>query len=349
MTTILNAFRDGALRVVRAPVVWAGVWVLTIIITIPSGLALESSIAASLGNSRAAERAADGVDMDWWDLYAEGADGIGSTFTPSVIGFAAVLDNVGRLMDGGFVPAPVLGVTLLYLTLWLFLVGGILDRYARNRVVRVQAFFAACGTYFLRFVRLGVLAAAGYAFLFGLLHGWLFDDLMGWATRDWTVERNAVLLRWLLYLVFGVLLLGWNLLIDYAKVRAVVEDRRSMIGALFAGTRFVVRYPGRTLGLYALNGLAFAVVIAAYAAAAPGAAGALGASWLGFAVGLFYVAVRLFVKLLFYASQTALFQASLAHAGYTAAPVAVWPDSPAAEALANAGQEKDYGPVDSRQ
>ena len=41
-------------------------------------------------------------------------------------------------------------------------------------------------------------------------------------------------------------------------------------------------------------------------------------------------------QLVFYASETALFQAMLAHAAYTAAPPVVWPDSPAAEAIANA-------------
>jgi hypothetical protein len=46
-----------------------------------------------------------------------------------------------------------------------------------------------------------------------------------------------------------------------------------------------------------------------------------------------YVLARLAMKLQFLASQTALFQASLAHAGYTAAPVPVWPESPAAEAI----------------
>jgi hypothetical protein len=45
--------------------------------------------------------------------------------------------------------------------------------------------------------------------------------------------------------------------------------------------------------------------------------------------------MRHYVKLLFYASQTAYFQSQLAHAAYTAAPAVVWPDSPAAEAISN--------------
>jgi hypothetical protein len=56
--------------------------------------------------------------------------------------------------------------------------------------------------------------------------------------------------------------------------------------------------------------------------------------WLAFAVAQLYLLARLCIKLQFLASQTALFQASLAHAGYTAAPATAWPESPTAEAVA---------------
>jgi hypothetical protein len=66
---------------------------------------------------------------------------------------------------------------------------------------------------------------------------------------------------------------------------------------------------------------------------APGVGG-LGASmWLGLAVGQLYVLARLVLKLQVLAAQTSLFQASLAHAAYTAVPVAEWPESPAAELI----------------
>ena len=43
-------------------------------------------------------------------------------------------------------------------------------------------------------------------------------------------------------------------------------------------------------------------------------------------VGELYVLARHYLKLAFYASETALFQSRLAHAGYTAAPPVDWPD-----------------------
>ena len=58
----------------------------------------------------------------------------------------------------------------------------------------------------------------------------------------------------------------------------------------------------------------------------------------GFVLAQLYVGARIFVKLHFLASQTALFQASLAHAAWTAAPLPAWPDSPAAETIAPASR-----------
>jgi hypothetical protein len=78
--------------------------------------------------------------------------------------------------------------------------------------------------------------------------------------------------------------------------------------------------------------MVFLIVVALYALVAPGAAGGV-AAWIGFLIGQLYITLRVFVRLLFAASQIALFQSRLAHARYTAAPTAVWPDSPAAEAI----------------
>jgi hypothetical protein len=105
-----------------------------------------------------------------------------------------------------------------------------------------------------------------------------------------------------------------------------------VLGALSAAARFV-RRNSAALGLYLLNVSAFLVCIAAYGFIAPGASGSGAAMWAGFATGQAYVLIRLWIKLVFWASETALFQARLAHAGYVAAPLPQWPDSPAADAI----------------
>ena len=330
---IFNAFRDGIRRVNAAPAVLAGVLIATLLVTLPLGLALRSALRAHLGDSVAADTVASGVNWDWWQEFSAQATGLGGTFSPSVIGAGVVLDNLSTLLDNRPTAGVLVGVITLYLLLWIFLVGGVLDRYARGRATRAAGFFGACGVYFFRFLRLAVVGWLAYAVLFGLIHGWLLDDFYGWATRDFTVERSGFLLRAALYVLFGTLLVACNLVLDYAKIRAVVEDRRSMIGALLAAWRFVTRRPLPVSGLYLLNGLVFLLVLAVYAAVVPGA-GSTGLSmWVVFLIGQAYILVRLWTKLLFYASQTALFQGELAHAEYIAAPEPVWPESPAAEAI----------------
>lgn len=328
----LGAFRQGWRRIIAAPALVAGMWLVSLLLAAPLALALHGMLTDHLGASLAAQTAADGVNFDWWNEFLAQAGGIGLSFVPRIIGFAAVLGNVSRLADGigpATVPAAAIGA---YLVLSIFFAGGILDRLARNRTVHASGFFAACGVFFFRFLRLAVMAGIVYAWLFTTVHVWLFDELFPAWTQDVTVERTAAIYRVLLYLAFGALVAAVNLVVDYAKVRAVVEDRRSMVMALVSGLRFVRRNLAGAAALYALNLGTFLGLLLAYSLVAPGVAGGW-RMWLGVLTGQAFILLRGVVRLQFAASQIALFQGRLAHAHYVAAPAPVWPDSPAANAI----------------
>jgi hypothetical protein len=334
--TAFAALRDGLRRVNRALHLVAGMFLVTLLVALPLSLALRGMIAAHLDDSLEAEAAAAGVNGDWWQEFSAQATGLGTTFVPSIAGFSAVLDNLSGLLDNLPLAATISGVTIAWLVIWSFLSGGILDRFARNRPTRTAGFFAACGTHFWRFLRLGILAALVYAFVFGTLHGLIFEEVYGRLTRDLTAERQAFGVRLAGYLLFGGLLVLLAMLFDFARVRIVVEDRRSALGALAASVRFVRRNLGRVALLYLLNGVLFGALVAAYAVVSPGAPrGGLHAAAV-LLLGEVYILARHYLKLLFYASGIALFQGALAHADYTAAPAVVWPDSPAVEAITNA-------------
>ena len=331
--TAREAFLDGWRRVGRAPALIAGALALSFALGLPLAAVLHGMIAAHLGPSLAAETAASGVNWDWWQEFSAQATGVGATFGPSVIGFAAVLQNLSNLLDNRPMATVVAGAVAAWLVAWSFLAGGIVDRYARDRRVGNHGFFAACGVNFFRVLRLGALALVAYALLFRYVHPLLFDTVATSLTWSSTVERNVFALRVGLYAVFGLLLVVVNVLADYARVRLVVEDRHSVVGAIAAACRFVARHPGRVAALYALNSGVFLLVVLAYGLVAPRAGGAGWTVWGGLLVGELYIAARLTVKLQFYASQTALFQGLLAHAGYIARPVTAWPESPAVEAI----------------
>jgi hypothetical protein len=332
--SVLGAWGDGMRRVNGAPLVLAGMYTLTLFVSLPLSIALRGMIEDQLGDSLTAVTVATGTSLDWWQEFSAQAHGLGTTFVPSIVGFGAVLENIGGLLDNLPMATTIAGVTAAWMVLWSFLSGGVLDRYARQRPTRAYGFFAACGTHFWRFLRVGVLAWVVYWVLFAHVHGWIFEDLYPWITADTTVERTAFLVRVMGYAGFGALLVACNLVFDYARIRMVVEDRHSAIGALAAGARFVRRHPA-TFRLYGLNALVFLILAIVYALVAPGAPRGI-AIWLALLLGQLYILLRHYLKLLFYASQTAYFQSALAHASYTAAPVVVWPDSPAAESIGNA-------------
>jgi hypothetical protein len=330
---VFRAWRDGMERVNRAPAVLIGMWALTLLVSLPLAAALRGMLAQHLGSSLAADSAASGVNYDWMQEFGDQATGLGVTFKPTIIGFGAVLDNLSAFMDNTARPVVIVGAASAYVVLWIFFAGGIIDRYARDRATRAYGFFAACGVFLFRFLRLAVVQWLVYGFLFRFVHPWLFDGLWPRMIHEVSVERTAFFARATLYLVFGILVAASTTIFDYAKVRAVVEDRRSMIGAIGAALGFIRRQFRAAAALFLANFALFATLVGVYAVVAPGAGRAGIAMWIGFAIGQAYILGRLWVKLVFWASETALFQSQLGHAGYVARPELTWPDSPAADAI----------------
>lgn len=334
-SVVREAVADGWRRVARFPLGLLALLAATAAATLPAAIALGGSIERHLGDSTAASSVAAGVDMGWWEEFIAAASP-GGSFSPTIIGGAAPVGTYSDLLDGQGPPPDVLGAMALGLLVWLFLSGGLLDRYARRRRVGSRGFFGACGVFLFRFLRLAMLTGIVYAFLLGPWHAWIFDGLYAWLTRETTAERTAFLWRVIFYLVWLAPVLLVNLVADYAKVRLVVEDRHSAIGALGAAARFIRRHPGRVVAAYGANAVIAAAVLLAYILLAPGGRGGDWRLLAALAVGLLYLLARLATRLAFLTSAMAIFERTLAHAEYTAPPLPVWPDSPAAEAIENA-------------
>ena len=164
-------------------------WAVTLLMALPLSFVLGDMIAAHLGRSLAADTAAAGVDYDWWQEFMGQATGIGTTFVPSILGFGAVLDNVSGLLDNKPLAATIAGVTTAWLVIWSFLSGGVLDRLRPRPPHRATGFFAACGTHFWRFVRLGLAALVVYSVAVSGLHGAVRRALSA-GDRNLSVERR---------------------------------------------------------------------------------------------------------------------------------------------------------------
>ena len=215
------------------------------------------------------------------------------------------------LGDAALASAPDTRTAVAWLLLGSFAAGGILDRYARNRATRGRGFFGACGAHFSPMLRLGILTA-------------LIDIAI------WTVVLRGRPEEDLRLAAGTAACLAVHLVAHFARVRLVVEDRRSAIGAWLAGWRFVRRHAAGA-GLYVAFSAVAAGAVLLYANIAP-VFDTPDRRLVGDAL---FLALDAGFLLAAYASAIALFQSRLAHAGYTAAPPIVWPESPAAEAIAN--------------
>jgi hypothetical protein len=321
--TVLGAFLEGWRRVLRAPAVTlsvlAGVWFLAHPLTI----ALEGALDTRFGVTFAFRSAET--------LAAERARELGRMID-SELGYFGSPASVSEWLRVDPLNPVIGGAAAAALAFWLFLSGGLLDRLARGRPVGTAAFFAACGVYFVRFLRLAVIIGAAYFALFRWVYPFLFETLFALFTNDQTSEQGALRVRAMLYAPFALALMVIGVVADFAKVRAVVEDRRGMLGAVTASFRFVVRRPFRVTGLYLLNLFVVVVILRLWVQAEPGADTP---RWFALLLLLLYLVGRIWARLVFMASEVVFFQGDLAHADYTAAPLPMWPDSPAAEAMAN--------------
>lgn len=234
----------------------------------------------------------------------------------------ALSDGIAQVLAAPVILLGTIGVVILYgmpgnarhlfgaWLLWAFLSGGILDRYARRRPTRARGFFAACGAHLGAMFRLGLSVLLVVA---------AFHLVIGPGFPNGALHQAAFIIA-----------LALTLIVTLAQVRVAVEDRRSAIGALLGASRFAARHPA-SVALFALFVFGFiGVMLIAEQAVSSDLTGTVERI-----AATAFIAVECGLVLAWYAVATSLFQSRLAHAGYTAAPPPVWPDSPAAEAIAN--------------
>ena len=296
----LDAFIDGIRRVAAAPLLLLLLYGLAVAVALVTGSPASGAGATGIESVRTS-----GTGTLVGVTHAVGPD-------PS--GLAVVV--AFRSLIRGWPPAGAAGLALAGMVLWIFLAGGAVDRLARQRGMGSAGFLAACRHHFWPLARLALLAGTMYWLLFGVLDPWLFSTPPGASTHDSGSGAYADAVRLALHGLLGAGRAAVGLVVDYARVRAVVEDRRSAIGALLAALRFMARRPAPVAGLWGLNLVLLALVLAGCSLAAPAA---MGFGRIGpFLVAQLYTAAHLLAMLVAWASQTAYFQGQLAHLTYVA-------------------------------
>jgi len=310
---VWTAWWDGVRRVNRAPALLASLWLVAALCAWP--IAMSSRIDGPMGFELA------GVPVDFGSRLL--SEIRAQTIDRSVelgAGVAQIAGEPGPFVDYESRWMASLTASYPFLALLMLLSGGLIDRLARDRPTGAYGIGAVSGGFFFRFLRLGLLLAAVYAIAFRTLGQW----------------------PWALVAVLA----ACNLVFDYTQVRAVVEDRRSMVAALAAAGSFIRRNWLAAAILYAVDYAIFGLFVLVYVALGPGTGFRFGPdrpiAWtiaLWIIINQLYVVARLWIRLVFWSTEAALFQSRLAHAGYVARPLPTWPDSASVEAIRRMQQQ----------
>lgn len=224
--------------------------VFSMILAVPMYRSLEESF----GNSLSGERMAEGFDYMWWQEYRDDARGLEKTFTPSIIGKGAVLNNLEGLiqMQVFDLPAAVLVFGILYIILHTFLAGGILSVFRKGEFkFSMKSFFKGSGAYFFRFFWLMILSWAFFLIIgMGVKSGFysILDGIRDTAFSEITpfylgLAFSAVVLFLILFV---------QMVFDYGRIKVVLEDSPNVLASTAGAFGFVFRNPGSTLGLFYL-------------------------------------------------------------------------------------------------
>jgi len=229
-------------------------------------LPLYYSLQDSFGQSLVGERMAESFDYLWWEEFRDEAKGLEKTFTPSIIGKGAILNNLEGLLMMRFLDLPpiVLIMGLLYIILHTFLAGGILSIFNTEELkFSLGEFFRGAGSHFFRFFLLMLLS-----WFFFIAFPFVSFGILGSILENVRENSFSELTPFYLGLLFSAVVLFLFLLIqmifDYARIKIVLEESRNILRAALGAFGFVFRHLGSTLGLFYLLFLVQAMVTLLY-------------------------------------------------------------------------------------
>ncbi len=212
------------------------------------------SLKDSFGHSLVGERMTEGFDYLWWEEFRDEAQGLEKSFTPSIIGKGAFLNNLeGLLMMRVFdLPPVVLMMGLLYIILHAFLAGGILSIFNKQDTkFSMKEFFRSAGDHFFRFFLLMLLS-----WFFFLLFPFVSFGILGSVLENVRENAFSEVTPFYLGLVFSAVVFFLfqfiQMVFDYGRIKIVTEKSRNVLQSALGAFGFVFKHLGSTLGLFYL-------------------------------------------------------------------------------------------------
>ena len=305
----VRALALGVVDVIKAPLVLLAIAIVMLAIALPFAASLQSRLQESLSVQPPVSLNETEIDPEWWMEFREQARGLEATFTPAVLGFAATLDGISAVVDGRRPPAALVAPFLLSIVAWAFIWGGALHRFQRGRGLGAAEFTRSGLRNLVMFVLIAAAAAAINLILYLTLHKLLFGPVHSMLVGMTSSERDAFLVRVLLYVIFFSVVALVSLVADYTRVAAVAIGATSPLDAAAKAIGFIRERTGAVIALYLLTALLFIVITVAYGTLEIYGGSQVG-GWRAIAIGQAYVFVRLAIRLTFASSELRLFNAS---------------------------------------
>jgi hypothetical protein len=282
---IFSAFKTGLHWTNQSKRMVLFLYIINFVFAAVLALPFRSALKAGLGNSMSAEQLLYKFDYTLFiDFMNKHGERISTVFTQ------------------------VLWVALFYVFVNTLLAGGILAVLrSDDRKFSMKSFFAGCGIYFFRFLRLFLVSLLFFLLAFILYS--ILNGIFGALTSNATSEVLPFILT-IVALVFFLFLISIVVMIfDYAKIATVVNDSTAMFKTAWGAVKFVARNFGKTLALQYSIFLILVIFTLIYLLIDDmiGMTAPL-AIFLMFIVQQVSISLRLWIRILSFASELALYE-----------------------------------------
>lgn len=257
--TPIRAWMIGLWRVCRAPWLVGLVYVLLLVVTLPPAITLHLSLPEPARPFAIEPGAGPIPDYDWLDEVTSHKRSLLGELTPAVIGVAAPLSNIDRLLEGNVPMFSLLAAGVLFVS-WAWLWGGVI---ATTSVPR-RRFFKACNDSFSDVLSLNIAGAVLALLVYAVLRTVLFAVV--WPLVDSGTEPQLLAWRSLLTVVPLIALAVVTVVFDYARIVLVLLDDVTVPVAIGIGARFVRAHAWQVALLVVLSVALLTAVLIVYGA-----------------------------------------------------------------------------------
>lgn len=304
---------------------WLANVTLSLVVAVPLLIQLNDSIKNTVNEEQLLQR----IDENWFQTFRMNHESseVAQSMNYSIFGYAPFLTHYEGYLSGTIVKnignfffdlffkwrfgleyLSILTVlAFIYVLVSTFFAGGFIGTYAKPYRLSFNEFLMEGANYFGKFFRLSLLSLIVYLVFFEVIVDWWSHSIPLWTAND--PSEMTPFIHYMIRDIVVIIVLGLiTLCFDYAKIRMVVEGRMSALFAFWAGIKFAVRHGASTVGLYVLLSLAGIGLIALYALI-EGSIPQRG-YWTIFVVFVLqqlYMFARLWLKALFFSSQTQLY------------------------------------------